>query len=91
MMRKCILKFLTITIVLFLAMGCNSIESDAKKAASLINKSIEQTHNLQLEEAEKNYLKAKEIINKYVEKNKTAEFYEHFASHRDKENKQSAN
>ena len=44
-------------------MGCNSIESDAKKAASLINKSIEQTHNLQLEEAEKNYLKAKEKWN----------------------------
>ena len=90
-MRNSTLKFLVISIVLSLAMSCSSIESDAKKAASLINKSIEQTHNLQLEEAEKNYLKAKEIINKYVEKNKTTEFYEHFANYRYKEKEQSAN
>lgn len=90
-MRSNTLKFLVVIIALLLAMSCSSIESDAKKAASLINKSIEQTHNLQFEEAEKNYLKAKKIINKYVEKNKTTEFYEHFANHRDKDKEQTAN
>lgn len=73
-----------------MSMSCSSIESDAKKAASLINKSIEQTHDLQLEKAEKSYLKAQEIIDKYVEKDKTAEFYKHFAEYRDKEKEQNS-
>ena len=73
-----------------MSMSCSSIESDAKKAASLINKSIEQTHDLQLEKAEKSYLKAQEIIDKYVEKDKTAEFYKHFAKYRDKEKEQNS-
>jgi hypothetical protein len=77
-------------IALLATMSCSSVESDAKKAASLINKSIEQTHNLQLEKAEKTYLKAQEIKNKYVEKDKEAEFYELFAEYRDKEKKQYA-
>ena len=73
-----------------MTMSCSSVESDAKKAASLINKSIEQTHDLQLEKAEKSYLKAQKIIDKYVEKDKTAEFYNYFAEYRDKEKEQSA-
>ena len=66
------------------------MDSDAKKAASLINKSIEQSDDLKFEKAEKTYHKAQKIINKYVEKNKTTEFYEHFANYRDKEKKQNA-
>ena len=85
------LKYFIVGIALLMGMSCSSVESDAKKAASLINKSIELTNDLKLEKAEKNYLKAQEIINKYVEKDKTVQFYEHFANHRDKEKKQNAN
>lgn len=74
-----------------MVMSCNSLESDAKKAASLVNKSIEQSHNLKFDEAEKTYLKAQDIINKYKEKDKEYEFLKHFADYRDKEKKQNAN
>ena len=73
-----------------MAMSCSSVESDAKKAASLISESIEHTHDLKFEKAEKSYLRARKIIDKYVEKNKTVEFYEYLAIYRDKEKKQSA-
>ena len=89
MMINIMLKYV-VGIALLATMSCSPVESDAKKTASLINKSIEQTHNLQLEKAEKTYLKAQEIINKYVEKDKEAEFYEFLAEYRDKEKKQSA-
>ena len=79
-----------VAIALLATMSCSSVESDAKKAASLINKSIDQTHNLELEKAEKTYLKAQEILNKYVDSDKTTEFYDYFAEYRDKEKKQSA-
>ncbi len=84
------LKYIATVITLLMVLSCSSMESDAKKAASLINKSIELTNDLKLEKAEKDYLKAQEIINKYVEKGKTVEFYEHFANYRDKEKKQNA-
>ncbi len=67
------------------------MKSDAKKAASLINKSVKQTHALKFDKAEKSYLKAQEIINNYKEKGKTEEFYEIFIALRDKERKQNAN
>ena len=63
------------------------MKSDAKKAAALINKSIEKTHELKLDEAEKTYLKAQKIISTYNEKNKTEEFYKLFVAFRDKERK----
>lgn len=75
---------------MLLVMSCNSMKSDAKKAASLVNKSIEQSHDLKFKDAEKTYLKAQEIINKYIEKEKTVEFFKHFAEYRDKEKKQNA-
>ena len=64
--------------------SCGSVESDAKKAASLINKSMEQTHKLELDKAEKTYLKAQDIIDKYADGDKTVEFYEYFVEYRDK-------
>lgn len=70
--------------------SCNSMKSDAKKAASLINKSIEQTHELKLDKAEKSYLKAQKIINTYKEKDKAEEFYDLFVAFRDKERKEIA-
>ena len=84
-------KLLAITFLLMLTVSCNTMDSDAKKAASLINESIEQTHALELEHAEKSFLKAQEIINKYKDNDKTEEFYQLFVTYRDKEKKQIAN
>lgn len=77
-------------VALFATMSCNPVETDAKKAASLINKSIEQTYKLELDKAEKTYLKAQEIIKKYAEQDTEEEFYELLAEYRDKEKKQNA-
>ena len=85
------LKYIIIVAVMLLKVSCNSMESDAKKAASLVDKSIEQSHELKFKKAEETYLEAQEIINKYIEKDKAAEFFEHFAKYRDKEKKQNAN
>ena len=80
-----IIKYVFVSLFVLLMVSCNSMKSDAKKAASLINKSIEHTHALKLDQAEKTYLKAQEIINSYKEKDKAIEFYELFVSYRDKE------
>ena len=92
MMKK--LKYIIIATVVIFTVSCNSMKSDAKKAASLVDKSIELSHELKFEKAEKTYLKAQEIINKYIEKDiekdKATEFFEHFTAYRDKEKKQNA-
>lgn len=82
------IRYIAVAAMMLLVVSCNSTKSDAKKAAALINKSIKQTHALKLDEAEKSYLKAQEIIDKYKEEEKVAEFYEHFVVYRDKERKQ---
>lgn len=82
------IKYIFVGALMMLFVSCNSTKSDAKKAASLINKSIQQTHSLQLDDAEKSYLKAQKIIAKYQDEEKMKEFYEHFAVYRDKERKQ---
>lgn len=84
------IKYLLLLLFLLLMVSCNSMKSDAKKAASLINKSIEQTHELKLDKAEKSYLKAQKIINTYKEKDKAEEFYDLFVAFRDKERKEIA-
>ena len=88
MMKK--LKYIIIVAIVLLTVSCSSMKSDAKKAASLVDKSIELSHELKFEKAEKTYLKAQEIINKYIEKDKATEFFEHFTAYRDKEKKQNA-
>ncbi|NLC50570.1 MAG: hypothetical protein GX762_09415 [Bacteroidales bacterium] len=84
------MKYIIIVAIVLLTVSCSSMKSDAKKAASLVDKSIELSHELKFEKAEKTYLKAQEIINKYIEKDKATEFFEHFAAYRDKEKKQNA-
>ena len=64
MNKSIMIKSTLVVIVMLVTMSCNSVESDAEKAASLINKSIEQSQHLKFENAEKNYLKAQEIIDK---------------------------
>ena len=85
------IKYVLLSLFIVMIVSCNSMKSDAKKEASLVNKSIEQTHALKLDKAEKSYLKAQEIINTYKDKNKAEEFYELFIAFRDKERKQIAN
>ena len=84
------IKYLLFSLFMLLMVSCNSMKSDAKKAASLINKSIELTHELKLDKAEKTYLKAQEIINNYKEKDNAQEFYDLFVTFRDKERKEIA-
>ena len=85
------IKYLLVALIALTLVSCNPMKSDAKKAATLINKSIEKTHALKLDDAEKSYLKAQKIINKYNEKDKTEEFYKLFVAYRDKDKKQKAN
>ncbi len=85
------IKYAVLSLFVLMIVSCNSMKSDAKKAAALVNKSIEQSHDLKFDKAEKSYLKAQKIINTYKEKNKTEEFYELFIAFRDKERKQIAN
>ncbi len=85
------LRYVVIAAAFLMVLSCNSVESDAKKAASLVNKSIEQSRALKFEDAEKTYLKAQEIFNKYTKKDKAAKFFEYYAEYRDKVKKQNAN
>lgn len=64
--------------------SCTSKKSDAKKVASLINKSIEKTHELKLDEAEKLYLRAQKIINKYEENDEAEAFFKYYVEFRKK-------
>ena len=65
------------------AVSCGSVNSDAKKAASLTNKSIEKTSQLKLEEAEKLYKKSQEIIKKYESHRKWEKFSKLYQQYRD--------
>ena len=89
MMRKSF-KYTMLAVAMVALVSCNSKSSDAKKAATLINKSIQQTHALKLDDAEKTYQKAQKIIDKYKEKEDSDEFLRLFAMFRNKEKKQNA-
>lgn len=76
-----------------LAVSCSGVKSDAKKAASLTNKSIEKTSQLKLEEAEKLYKKSQKIIKKYESHRKSEKFNKLYQHYRDegKTNRQEQN
>ncbi|HMM17214.1 MAG TPA: hypothetical protein PKC47_06735 [Petrimonas sp.] len=59
------------------------MNSDAKEAASLTNKSIEKTSQLKLEEAEKLYRKSQTIIKKYESHRKWEKFSKLYQQYRD--------
>jgi hypothetical protein len=65
------------------AVSCDSVNSDAKEAASLTNKSIEKTSQLKLEEAEKLYRKSQTIIKKYESHRKWEKFSKLYQQYRD--------
>ncbi|MDO5523188.1 MAG: hypothetical protein Q4G48_03985 [Bacteroidia bacterium] len=70
--------------LLLLSTSCGGINSDAKKAAKLTNKSIEETNELNLDEAEKLYKRSLEIINKYESHKESEKFFKLYQEHRDK-------
>ncbi|MPM05889.1 hypothetical protein SDC9_52184 [bioreactor metagenome] len=74
---------LTLLAVFMLAVSCGGVDSDAKKAASLTNKSIEKTNQLKLEEAEKLYKKSQAIIKKYESNRKSEKFNKLYQQYRD--------
>ncbi len=74
---------LILPVVLMLAVSCGGVDSDAKKAASLTNKSIEKTNQLKLEEAEKLYRKSQEIMRKYESHRKWEKFSKLYRQYRD--------
>ena len=65
------------------AVSCDSVNSDAKKAATFTNKSIEKTSQLKLEEAEKLYRKSQTIIKKYESHRKGEKFSKLYQQYRD--------
>lgn len=80
--RKNIVRFLLFASIAFV-ISCGGVNSDAKKAASLTNKSIEKTNQLQLEDAEKLYKKSQKIIDKYESHRKSEKFNKLYQQYRD--------
>lgn len=68
-----------------LSISCGGVDSDARKAASLTNKSIEKTNQLKLEEAERWYKESRKIIEKYESHGKSEKFFELYRQYRDEE------
>ena len=74
---------LILLVVFMFAVSCDSVNSDAKEAASLTNKSIEKTSQLKLEEAERLYRKSQTIIKKYESHRKWEKFSKLYQQYRD--------
>lgn len=64
--------------------ACSKVKSDAQKAAKLANRSIEKTHQLKMDDAEKLYMKSQKIIEKYESHKKKEKFLELYQKYRDK-------
>lgn len=80
---KKISKYTVLALLTFLLFACGGINSDAKKAAKLTHKSIEQSVNMDFEKSEKNYRKAQEIIRKYDGHKKSEKFHKLYRKYRD--------
>lgn len=74
---------LSIAVIFIFLVSCNSMDSDAKKAAQLANQSIEEMATLKLDKAQISYRKAQDIIRKYEEKGKADEFMPLYRKYRD--------
>jgi hypothetical protein len=71
-------------IIALLLASCSGVDSDARKAAVLTNKSIEQTQEMRLDEARKTYRQAQKIIGKYKKHKKSEAFGKRYQEYRDK-------
>lgn len=67
---------LSVILVFTSLVACSSLDSDAKKAADLNKESIEYIREGDLENAEKAFKEAKEIITQYRETKEYEHFYE---------------
>ena len=74
---------LILLVVFMFAVSCDSVNSDAKEAASLTNKKKKKTSQLKLEEAEKLYRKSQTIIKKYESHRKWEKFSKLYQQYRD--------
>ena len=79
-----LLSIIIASFILLLMVSCGGVNADAKKAASLTNKSIEKTNRMKLKEAEKLHQKSQAIIRKYESHKKSEKFYKLYEKHRDK-------
>ncbi len=71
--------------LILLLLSCGGVNSDARKAAKFTNRSIEKANELKLQDAEKDYKKAQEIIGKYQEHKKSDKFFESYKKYRDED------
>lgn len=85
-MSKIIKKIAPVLLLVFL-ISCTSVDKDAKKAAKYTNSSIEKTNSLKLDDAEKDYKKSQQIIEKYSSHKKKERFFELYIKYRDKDKK----
>ena len=81
--KRTLFSFCSLFILCIWMTSCAGIDSDAKKAAKLTNKSIEQTSELKFDEAKASFEKAQQIIHKYEQHKKSAEFQELYKKYRD--------
>ena len=78
------INYILVATALMTFVSCSSVSSDAKKAAKLTNKSIVKTNQLKLKDAEKLYLKSRDIIQKYDDHKKRDKFYKIYLEEIDK-------
>jgi len=69
------LVFLAVVALMFFSAGCSSVDSDAKEAAELNNKSMEYIKNNDLLKADELYKESVKIMNKYKDTDQYKEFY----------------
>lgn len=75
--------FITLIACFAILSACGGVDSDAKKAAKLTQKSIEQSAALELGKAEKSYKAAQKIMQKYDDHRKAQKFQELYRKYRD--------
>lgn len=84
-MKTLHIKLLFLIITAFMSLSCNRMDKDAQKAANLTNKSIEYLQDLDMKKSQEAFKKSQEIINKYEEKGKSADFLPLYKKYRDED------
>lgn len=67
-------KLFVLGFLVFGAVSCSSLDSDARKAAQLSRKSIECASKMEFDKAEKAYRQAQDIFRKYAENGQSNDF-----------------
>lgn len=85
-MKKSAYLYSTLLLTILLG-GCNSLDSDAKKAARLNHESIEYIKAADLQKAEELYKESRNIIASYKDTDKFEEFYTAYNSYMENSSK----